>query len=407
MAGTRRRIRTGVVATLVACAVVGSATSAIAAGQVATAPKGVGQGFFEISGRAGDGQYFVENWAGDDIRLVYTVPPWIQGAQDEAGFSGVNLSPGGDRFVTVDPDLGLEVANDGRGPRRILARGAGADADVTITPIWSPDGRDLAVATQNSNGDYSDGLYIVRADGSGSRELLADGLEASANAMAWSPDGDEVAVWTERPPAQEWGQSTLEVLDLLDHSVKKLATVPASRIPEGVYWGAAGRLVVLLADNNAGAGGSSCGCEIRQIPATGGRLQPLIHKISPKDVLWRLSRVISYPKACTGYPGARSSLTFTIPTNRPRVASWPSRSRLPEGAWRRGRPWPSLVAHGLSAAGATWSPNGTEIALDKGGSLLVLSRTRLLSTVRAPNDSVVEWAPSHPSGESTFDRRWH
>ena len=76
-----------------------------------------------------------------------------------------------------------------------------------------------------------------------------------------------------------------------------------------------------------------------------------------------------------------------------RLAPWP--------------PWPSLVAHGLSAAGATWSPNGTEIALDKGGSLLVLSRTRLLSTVRAPNDSVVEWAASHPSGESTFDQRWH
>jgi hypothetical protein len=580
--------------------------------------------------------------------------------------------------VTVDPDLGLEVAGDGQGARQILAHGAGANADVTITPIWSPDGRDLAVATENSNGDYSDGLYIVRADGSGGRELLADGLEASANAMAWSPDGDELAIWAERAPAEEWGVSTLEVLDLGDHAVKKLATVPAARIPEGVYWAADGRLVVLLVDNNAGDGGSSCGCEIRQIPATGGRLRPLAHPTSAKEGLWQLSpdgrtivvqtasggrqylglngSVVAGPARApqgwvdwvAGAPSPESSFDrgwttrpsrgTTTPTTAPTATSppphfgaagiieveyaspqsspdvsefyaeppggggrrlifttpqgilegealdgsdffggvalspgggmvaelgpatsaldvgaprqplhqvWPQHGNgtaqgygglpvwspdgrdlavetagwnngnsyadgldivradggkvervlagglvdgpvwssdgdelavwtaerpgnddepstleivnllagsvkrlatiksylVPEGLyWEPGgklivniydsnepstggvvvdqipvaggrlapwAPWPSLVAEGVSAAGAAWSPDGAEIVVDKGGSLVVLSATRLLSSVRAPNDSVLEWASSHPSAESTFDRNWH
>ena len=130
--------------------------------------RGAALGLFEFTGGADGAEYFAEDAGGAGRRLVYTVPPWIENAQDEAGFSGVNLAPGGARFVTVDPDLGLEVGSDGDNADQVLPHTVGPDADITVLPIWSPDGRDLAVATQETRtGDYTDGLYVVRADGSG------------------------------------------------------------------------------------------------------------------------------------------------------------------------------------------------------------------------------------------------
>ena len=284
----RRRL-CGAASAVVACALVGSATPAAGARETTAVLRGAALGLFEFTGGADGAEYFAEDAGGAGRRLVYTVPPWIQNAQDEAGFSGVNLAPGGARFVTVDPDLGLEVGSDGDNADQVLPHTVGPDADITVLPIWSPDGRDLAVATQNSDGDYTDGLYVVRADGSGYKRVLADGLQASSNSVAWSPDGDQLAMWVQEPPAEEWGPSTLEVVDLLGHHVTKLATVPASLQPSGVYWAADGMLVVQLASNSAGSGSPSCGCEIRQIPAVGGSLTPLAHNAPTKDALVQVS----------------------------------------------------------------------------------------------------------------------
>jgi hypothetical protein len=209
-------------------------------------------------------------------------------------------------------------------------------------PVWSPDGRDLAVETAgwNNGNSYADGLDIVRADGGKVERVLAGGL---VDGPVWSSDGDELAVWTAERPGNDDEPSTLEIVNLLAGSVKRLATIKSYLVPEGLYWEPGGKLIVNIYDSNEPSTG---GVVVDQIPVAGGRLAP----------------------------------------------------------WA---PWPSLVAEGVSAAGAAWSPDGAEIVVDKGGSLVVLSATRLLSSVRAPNDSVLEWASSHPSAESTFDRNWH
>ncbi len=180
------------------------AASDASTGRDGTGRDGTARGFFEFTG-AGGAQYFAEQASGKQRRLVYAVPPWIQNAQDEAGFSGVDLAPGGARFATVDPDLGLEVGTDGDNADQVLPQTIGPNADISVLPIWSPDGRDLAVATQNSDGDYTDGLYVVRADSSGYRLVMADELQDSPNSVAWSPNGDKLAIWVQKPPAEQWG----------------------------------------------------------------------------------------------------------------------------------------------------------------------------------------------------------
>jgi Tol biopolymer transport system component len=305
---------------------------------------GASSGWFEFTGGAGGAEYFAANADGAQRRLIYTVPPWVENAQDEAGFSGVSLAPGGTRFVTVDPDQGLEVGTDGDNADQVLPHTVGPDTDITVLPLWGPDGRDLAVATQSSGGNYTDGLYVVRANGSGYRQIMADGLQAGGNSVAWSPDGDEIAIWVQKPPAVDWEPSTLEVVDLLDHTVRKLVTVPASLIPEGVFWAADGRLVLQLADNSAGTGSSGCGCEIRQIPASGGHLTPLTHKVPATDGLVQVS-----------------------PDGTTIVVETPG----------RGHPYQYLNLDGSVVAGPARAPAGW-----------------------------VDWVAAEPAPESRFDRGW-
>lgn len=55
-------------------------------------------------------------------------------------------------------------------------------------PTWSPDGRQLAFAS-NRDGDFD--LYVMRRDGSGLRRLTD--LPGAEITPAWSPDGDIIA----------------------------------------------------------------------------------------------------------------------------------------------------------------------------------------------------------------------
>jgi hypothetical protein len=78
--------------------------------------------------------------------------------------------------------LGVAVVNpDGTGAARIPAAGG-------TSPVWSPDGRFLAYST------FPDPwtIRVVRADGTGDRELLPAGRGDSAmhDAYAWSPAGE-------------------------------------------------------------------------------------------------------------------------------------------------------------------------------------------------------------------------
>ncbi|MEP6508298.1 MAG: DPP IV N-terminal domain-containing protein, partial [Gemmatimonadales bacterium] len=63
-------------------------------------------------------------------------------------------------------------------------------------PAWSPDGGKIAF---RSSGDYTAGLFIANADGSGIRPLLKTSSEGDIKYVAyrqpaWSPDGSKIAV---------------------------------------------------------------------------------------------------------------------------------------------------------------------------------------------------------------------
>jgi Tol biopolymer transport system component len=78
----------------------------------------------------------------------------------------------------------IEVMNLGSGKRRAL-QGSGASGD--INPVWSPDGRQLAFATEiNKNRD----MWIMDADGSNAHRLTSG--PSKQQFASWSPSGAEL-----------------------------------------------------------------------------------------------------------------------------------------------------------------------------------------------------------------------
>jgi TolB protein len=94
---------------------------------------------------------------------------------------------------TRDGDYAIYVmSRDGKGQRRLTDH----DVDTSspgalffqVDPAWSPDGRTIAFSSRRSG---SNNLYLMNADGSGTRPLTstnADDLHPT-----WSPDGTRVA----------------------------------------------------------------------------------------------------------------------------------------------------------------------------------------------------------------------
>ena len=69
---------------------------------------------------------------------------------------------------------------------------------TTAAPTWSPDGEKLAFAAVEGE---EAGIYVVRPDGSGQREVWrsgADGPSTPISQVSWSPDGTEVLFVSDR-----------------------------------------------------------------------------------------------------------------------------------------------------------------------------------------------------------------
>ena len=111
--------------------------------------------------------------------------------QEPGVFGTPRLSPDGGRLalsVLRDGNWDLWVYELERGVATRITFGAGYDAD----PVWSPDGRWLAFASDRDGGMT---VFRKRADGSGQAERLLDPeLLPGPFPNSWSPDGRWLAV---------------------------------------------------------------------------------------------------------------------------------------------------------------------------------------------------------------------
>jgi Tol biopolymer transport system component len=126
------------------------------------------------------------------------------------------------RVVFHDRDGELwTMRGDESGRRRLTRSGAGFDLD----PAWSPDG-ELVVFRSSRDPSPSEGLLVIRADGTSERVFASGGTFAD-----WSPDGRHVVFSAEGP-------ARISIADRDGSSVRALG-------PDGECsaWSPAGELI--------------------------------------------------------------------------------------------------------------------------------------------------------------------
>ncbi len=87
---------------------------------------------------------------------------------------------------------GIYVVNADGTDLRLVTRYEGERTCADLEPSWSPDGSSIAFAVRCEAGD--EGIWLVDADGTNRRQLLAPSKElVSLSFPAWSPDGSRIA----------------------------------------------------------------------------------------------------------------------------------------------------------------------------------------------------------------------
>jgi Tol biopolymer transport system component len=98
---------------------------------------------------------------------------------------------------------GIYVMNaDGGGQRRLTS-----DTGFESNPAWSPDGRRIAFA---GGRDGNSGIYVINADGTEQRLLMPAALSYPAQ-LAWSPNGEKIALTIEHPKGPVAQTRNLEI----------------------------------------------------------------------------------------------------------------------------------------------------------------------------------------------------
>lgn len=162
--------------------------------------------------RLTDGGYEVSNpvWSPDGKELAYL----YQVSSGDVVVSGPKR--GGDLYV---------VDGDGGSPRQITIK------VPAFAPTWSPDGRQIAFATQPTGraDDPGAGVYIVQTDGSCIQQIQPN-VMTHLYYPVWSPNGSQIAILaTARQDIAERDQimTTISLINIDGSKRQKLITAEA------------------------------------------------------------------------------------------------------------------------------------------------------------------------------------
>jgi len=139
------------------------------------------------------------------------------------------------------------VGSDGSGLRNLtskLAAGHMGDPGPASDPAWSPDGQTLAFVRLNAGPGES--IYVVKADGSGLRNLTPKPVGAHT-APAWSPDGRKLAFVSDRD-----GNSEVYVMNANGSGQRNLTRNPAYDADPA--WSPDGRKIAFASNRDGNSG---------------------------------------------------------------------------------------------------------------------------------------------------------
>jgi catechol 2,3-dioxygenase-like lactoylglutathione lyase family enzyme len=234
----------------------------------ADSPVGSGPGVVQIRAAASPYSFVTEPVGGGPDRPFYTLPQALQDARDLQGFTEPALSPDAQHYAYNDPTgtngkPDTKVGGVGQAATHLTAL-SGHTVDVSVPPVWSPDGLDLAVLVMSSQ-LYEDDLYVVRADGSKAERVASDLL---ATAPAWSPDGNRLAYWRD-PDVIRNGPEAIATVDLRTGRTRIVRPNVRYTSFESLVWSSNTRLLVSHGSNQ-----NETAFQVQQISARGGPLVP-------------------------------------------------------------------------------------------------------------------------------------
>lgn len=214
---------------IVVLALTGLALVTVAAWSVSASPAATPWKILLTSNREGDSEIYSMNADGSGARRLTRTP----------GFDGfASWSPDGRKILYHSQDRrsgrigGVVINADGSGKRWLPSNGS-----------WSPDGRRIVFG---SNRDGNGEIYVMNADGSGQRIVVAI---PSSNELGpqWSPDGQTIAFATDRD-----GNREIYAMDVDGTNQRNLTRHPLRDLEDGTrfFWSPNGRKIAFTTNRD-------------------------------------------------------------------------------------------------------------------------------------------------------------